>query len=372
MKRRTFLQSLLAGSTVLAGNGWKGKEACAVAPTRIEAGKKWYDWTTLPLEGRAWEGEERATPFGRFPKRWLEKIPSAVASLSTHSAGMAAHFQTNAKQIWLRCSVTDANLAMPHMPATGKSGFDLYGRDAGGNFRFIKNIVPKEGELLLGGNLPEEEREYLIYLPLYNGTRTMEVGLPEEASFSIITRKEKPILFYGTSIMHGACASRPGMPHAAILGRRLERSFWNFGFSGNGRMEEVMAAAFGELDPSVYVLDCLPNMNPSLVSERTVPFVRKLREKRPDTPILLVEDRVSPCSWIQSGQAEFHRQNQAALKASYEKLLEDGEKGLFYLSHELFLSEDGDGTVDNSHPTDYGFVCYANATEGILREILKG
>ncbi|MDO5112787.1 MAG: SGNH/GDSL hydrolase family protein [Planctomycetia bacterium] len=371
MKRRMFLQSVLAGSAVLAGNGWLGKETRGVEPARIAEGKKWYDWAKLPMEGRAWEGEERATPFGRFPKRWLEKVPSAVASLSTHSAGMVAHFQTNARQIWLRCSVTDTNLAMPHMPATGKSGFDLYGRDAAGKFRFIKNVVPKEGDLPLGENLPGDEREYLIYLPLYNGTRTMELGLPEEASFSLVTRQERPILFYGTSIMQGGCASRPGMAHASILGRRLDRAFWNFGFSGNGRMEEVMAEAFGELDPAVYVLDCLPNMNPTLVSERTVPFVRKLREKRPDTPILLVEDRVFPCSWIQSGRAEFHRQNQAALKSSYEKLLADGETGLHYLTHESLLSEDGEGTVDNSHPTDYGFICYANATEGILREILN-
>ncbi|MDO4583419.1 MAG: SGNH/GDSL hydrolase family protein [Planctomycetia bacterium] len=371
MRRRTFFQSVLAGTVVLAGNRWLGKETLAVEPVRSEDGKKWFDWAKLPLEGRAWEGEERATPFGRFPKRWLEQMPPAVASLSTHSAGMVAHFQTNAKQIWLRCAVTDANLAMPHMPATGKSGFDLYGRDTAGKFRFIKNVVPKEGDLPLGENLPGDEREYLIYLPLYNGTRKMELGLPENASFSLVERKEKPILFYGTSIMHGGCASRPGMPHAAILGRRLDRAFWNFGFSGNGRMEVVLAEAFGELDAAIYVLDCLPNMNPKLVSERTVPFVRKLREKRPDTPILLVEDRVFPNAWIYHGQADYHQRNQASLKSSYEKLLADGVPGLFYLSHESLLSEDGDATVDNSHPTDYGFLCYANAMEGILREMLE-
>ena len=100
----------------------------------------------------------------------------------------------------------------------------------------------------------------------------------------------KPLVFYGTSITQGGCASRPGMVHTAILGRWLDRPVINLGFSGNGTMDPEMADLMAELDPALYILDCLPNINAAQVAKRVVPFVRTLRKARPETPILLVED----------------------------------------------------------------------------------
>src|SRR5205823_11246646 len=94
--------------------------------------------------------------------------------------------------------------------------------------------------------------------------------------------RRKPVVFYGTSITQGGCASRPGMVHTAILGRRLDRPVINLGFSGNGKMEPELAALLAELDPAVYVLDCLPNLNAQEIRERVGPFVRTLRQARPE------------------------------------------------------------------------------------------
>src|SRR6185503_14185573 len=101
----------------------------------------------------------------------------------------------------------------------------------------------------------------------------------------------KPIVFYGTSITQGGCASRTGMVHTAIIGRRFERPVINLGFSGSGKMDPSVVELLAELDPAVYVIDCLPNLNATGVTERTAPLVRMLRKARPATPILLVEDR---------------------------------------------------------------------------------
>ena len=98
--------------------------------------------------------------------------------------------------------------------------------------------------------------------------------------------QDKPVIFYGTSITQGGCASRPGMVHTAILGRILERPVLNLGFSGNGKMEPEMANLLAELDPAVYVLDCVPNMVAAEITERVEPFVRALRSRHPETPIL--------------------------------------------------------------------------------------
>ncbi|MEZ6091654.1 MAG: SGNH/GDSL hydrolase family protein [Pirellulaceae bacterium] len=78
-------------------------------------------------------------------------------------------------------------------------------------------------------------REYALYLPLYNGVDTMRIGVAEGSRFETMSPRDKPIVFYGTSITHGACASRPGMVHTAILGRRFDMPVVNLGFSGNGK-----------------------------------------------------------------------------------------------------------------------------------------
>ncbi|MBE6425694.1 MAG: hypothetical protein E7029_06890 [Planctomycetaceae bacterium] len=376
MFRRDFLRTVLAGSAagLALNSGMTSADTAApLPPSNTADGKTWFDFEKLPLEGRAWENEERLRPYDRFPKRWMEKIPGGVRGNALHSAGMAAHFKTNSHQIWIRYENTRANLSMWHMAQVGVSGFDLYCRDEKGTWRYVNAVQKgKKAEVLIGTGIPDDgkEREYIMYFPLYNGVVKAEIGVTEGCSFSIVPVTKKPILFYGTSICHGACASRPGMPHPAVLSRRLDIPHWNFGFSGCGKMEEVMADAFAELDPCVYVLDCLPNMQPILVTERAFNFVKRLREKRPDTPIILVEDRRFPVSWINEERQNYHNANHAAMKKEYQRMLDAGIQGLSYIEGDLLLPPDGEGTVDNSHPNDYGFYWQANAMEPVMRKAL--
>ena len=132
------------------------------------------------------------------------------------------------------------------------SGLDLYGNDDQGIDRWVAVVRPdkKEIETAIAKDLAPGSRRYTLYLPLYNGVDSLEVGVPKGESFKAFApRKEKSILFYGTSIMHGACASRPGMAFPAILGRRLRRPTINLGLSGNGCMEAEVAALLAEQDP---------------------------------------------------------------------------------------------------------------------------
>ena len=133
-------------------------------------------------------------------------------------------------------------------------------------------------ETTLISDLAPGEREYAAYLPLYNGIESLEIGVPAGAKFAgLAPRAEKPIVFYGTSITHGACASRPGMVHTAILGRRFDRPVINLGFSGNGRMDPAVGELLTEIDAAVYVIDCLPNMQPADVTAKCIPLVKQLR-----------------------------------------------------------------------------------------------
>jgi hypothetical protein len=160
------------------------------------------------------------------------------------------------------------------------------------------------------------------------------------------------------------------MVHTAILGRRLDYPVINLGFSGNGRMESEMGPLFAELDPAVYVLDCLPNMGAAEVTERVAPFVQTLRKHHPDTPILLVEDRSYANAFLLPGSHQRNADSRAALKKAFEELTSAGVKSLYYLPGEHLIGDDGEGTVDSSHPTDLGFMRQAEAFEAALKPIL--
>jgi hypothetical protein len=302
-------------------------------------------------------------------------VRAPVWGLSRQSAGLCVRFVTDAAAIHARWTLTSNNLAMPHMPATGVSGLDLYVHMPDGRWQWVANGRPTQqtNTAALASGLPKGQREYLLYLPLYNGVSSVEVGLAKDAKLMKAPERpegaRKPIVFYGTSITQGGCASRPGMVHTAILGRRLNMPVINLGFSGNGKMEPEVTALIAEIDAAVYVIDCLPNMTPAEVAERTEPLVKALRKARPHTPILLVEDRTFANAAVFERSRQAHEARRAALRKGYDAL-KGGDENLHYLTGDKLIGDDGEGTVDGSHPTDLGFVRQADAFEAALKPLL--
>ena len=339
---------------------------------------RWIDARDLDVEGRAWN--DTKSFFDRLPARAEGKVPGAVWTLSQKSAGMCVRFVTDATALRFRWELTSPEvsmLALPHMPATGVSGLDVYAKTDSGQWRWLAVARPTQlsNQVEVVKDLSPGMREYLIYLPLYNGTKSLEIGIPETATLTKAgpwgPGLRKPIVFYGTSIQQGASASRPGMVHSSILGRRFLFPTINLGFSGNGKMEPIMAEFLAELDPSVYVLDCLPNMIASQVTERVEPFVRTLRQAHPQTPIVLVEDRRYPDGFLVPRRAKHNDDNHAALRAAFDRLKKSGVKNIYYIPGDDLLGNDGEGTVDGSHPTDLGFMRQADVFAKTLKPLLK-
>lgn len=324
----------------------------------------------IGLEGRGWDEVE--TPFDRLPLRAKGVVREQVWRLSTDSSGMFVTFRAATPAMRFEVELRQARLEMPHMPATGVSGVDLYAREADGPWRWV--FCPRPGAQTYSAELKglsPEPRTYRLYLPLYNGVSALRVAVPDGVELEPVSpRKSPPLVYYGTSIAHGACASRPGMSFVNILGRRLDVPVLNLGFSGNGRLEMELAALLAEVDARAYVLDCLPNLGPRQVAERTEPFVRALRAERPDVPIVMVEDRVNANARFLPGRMRHHEGNHAAFRAAFDKLSASGLRGLTYVRDAPFLGEDGEATVDGSHPTDLGMVRYADALEPILRPLV--
>jgi lysophospholipase L1-like esterase len=338
-------------------------------------GVRWFDVRPLGLEGQGWADVK--APFDRLPAKAEKTARPPVWGLSRHSTGLCVRFVTAAPAVHARWTVTNKNLAMPHMPATGVSGLDLYVRTEKG-WRWVANGRPADQTTTaqLAGGLPAGEKEYLLYLPLYNGVSAVEVGVPAGAAVKKAAPRPadraKPVVFYGTSITQGGCASRPGMVHTAILGRRFDRPVVNLGFSGSGTLDPDIAALLGELDAAVYVLDCLPNLTAPQVAERTVPFVKALRAAKPTTPVLLVEDRSYANAVVLPALAKRNADSRAALRKAFDELTAAGDRNLHYLAGDALIGDDGEGTVDGSHPTDLGFQRQADAFAPALAPLLRG
>ncbi|MBL8826389.1 MAG: SGNH/GDSL hydrolase family protein [Planctomycetaceae bacterium] len=338
-----------------------------------KTGVVWYDIKQLGVEGRGWN--ETLAYYDRLPAKAKGVVRDPVWNLSQHSAGMSVRFVTESQQISARWKLRSASLAMPHMPATGVSGVDLYARLPSGKWHWLAVGRPtaQENTQALTSELVPGEREYLLYLPLYNGVESVEIGIPKtQALLKAAPRKDpRPIVFYGTSITHGACASRPGMTYSAILGRWYDRSIINLGFSGNAKSEPEVASLLAELDPSVFVINPLPNMTATEVTERIGNLITTIRKARPNTPIVVCEDRTYANAVLVPKQRERNDTSRAALKIEYDKLLKAGIKGLYYVDGESQLALDGEDTVDASHPNDLGFMHQAEAMHKILGPLMK-
>ena len=371
--RRTLALALLLCSAVSVLVAQAPQTALPPQTPASEPALTWHDVTSWGVEGRAWPAAERKRWFDRFPATAEGKVTEAVWGLSRDSAGMLVRFRTDASTIWADYTLFRDRLALPNMTAIGASGLDLYAKDSAGRWRWVGVTRPaaKAVRQAIATGLAPGLREYMLYLPLYNGVDNLSLGVPPNARLETIApRTDPPIVFYGTSITQGASASRPGMVHTAILGRRLDRPIVNLGFSGNGRMDAAVGEYLATIDAALYVVDCLPNMAAADVKLKCVPLVKQIRSAKPNTPIVLVEDRRYTSAWILPERNRLHTDNHAALRECYTALQKSGVKGLFYLEGDDLLGDDAEASTDGSHPSDLGFVRQADRFEPVLRRAL--
>jgi acetyl esterase/lipase/ubiquinone/menaquinone biosynthesis C-methylase UbiE/lysophospholipase L1-like esterase len=339
---------------------------------RQKADIEWRDVRKATIEGQGWTDLKH--PFDRLPAKAEGLVRPPVWSLAQNSAGIAARFVTDAPELHFKWSLRRKTLALTHMPATGVSGIDIYVR-SGNGWRWLAAGMPLEAALnqksVIG--LTAQRREYMIYFPLYNGLDTLEIGLPAGAAFEPAPSRSnrRPIVFYGTSILQGGCASRTGMAYPSIIGRRFDWPTINLGFSGNGKTEPEMANLLAELDPAVYVMDSLPNLSPAETAERVPPFYRKLRSTHPDTPIVLVENVAYTDAPYVAARLKKYTEANGHLKAFYEKLISEGDRNVHYVPAADLLGDDGEATVDGTHPTDIGFARMADGVGRALEPLLK-
>ena len=307
-------------------------------------------------------------PFCAGEDQPLRRLPSdltkaevnagALSQAQCHSGG-AVLFRTDSPVIALRASATNLK-TMDRMPASGVFGYDLYERRPDGTERFINNTRVKDGTARVGGPLARGMADYILYLPLYSGAECLEIGVSPDASFETPTpqRLPKPIVFYGSSITQGGCASRPANTYTTMICRALDAPQVNLGFSGSACGEPAIARAIATLDASLLVIDYDHNA-PSVkfLADTHEPFFRIIREARPDLPVIFI----SRPDTMDGGVAP----RREVIRKTYENAVAAGDRNVYFIDGEALFGPGGQNfcTVDGTHPNDLGFY---RMYEGIL------
>ena len=335
--------------------------------TNIQREKiKFYDakCATVKLFGVWHDGEG----FRRVPKDVAEATNEGVQRLSTNTAGGRIRFITDSPYVILKVVYPSYHF-LSHMPKTGVSGFDLYVTEEGRE-NYKKTFIPLASTTFDGVvDFPDsKERCITINFPLYNDVREVYVGVHEEHNLKAAPdyKINVPMVFYGSSITQGGCASRPGNTYQAIISRRYNSDFVNLGFSGSAKGEAAMRDYVASLPMSAFILDYDFNApTDEHLLETHKPFYDSVRKAHPDIPIVMMARPV----FFNSPELE-SRNN--IIKATYDYARKNGDENVYFIpSASLMELCEDNGTVDGCHPTDLGFKSMANAVIKVLDNVFE-
>lgn len=325
---------------------------------------KFRDARTEPfkIHGVFYEGDR----FRRMPEAVAKTVSEGVYILHSNTAGGRLRFRTDSPYIAINVKMPTFG-RMSHFALCGSSGFDLYvdGRHCMSFLPPFDTVDGYENILELGTH---QMRDIMIHMPLYSDVSEFYVGLCEDAKIlePAPYKIEKPIVFYGSSITQGGCASRPGTAYQGFVSRDLDADFINLGFSGNARAEAEISQYIASLDMSAFVYDYDHNAPSIEHLERTHErMFLEIRSAQPTLPIIIMP---RPKHVLNNEEEK----RLAIIKKTYENAIARGDKNVYFISNSDLTAICGvEGTVDRTHPTDLGFFSMAAAVTNLLRKIFE-
>lgn len=339
--------------------------------TNIEKeGLKFYDSLQKPFKiyGVYMENGK----FRRMPETVAQEVNPGVLRLHTNCAGGRVRFRTDSPYVAISAeygSIGD----MPHFPLSGSAGFDMYIND-GDLEEYCRSFIPSR-------KLPQEShmealqefndvkmRDITINMPLYSSVKELYIGVDENAKLEAPTPyiDRKPIVYYGSSITQGGCASRPGNSYQAHISRRFNCDYINLGFSGNAKAEDAIIEYVKNLDMSIFVYDYDHNApDPEHLKNTHEKMFKAIRKANPQLPIIIMS---SP-KWILEGMWQERRD---IIEQTYNNAISAGDKNVYFLDGKALMAFcENNGTVDNCHPNDLGFFSMAKAVGDVIERIWK-
>lgn len=335
----------------------------------------WYDVRQAPFSLHGFH-EPYTTPyFGRVPADVAEATSDGVDKLSRESAGGRVRFSTDSPYIAIRAKYRAVGRSS-HLTLISTTGFDLY-IDGEFGSRYVKEFrMPYDMTDSYEQIVTLEEtslRSYTVNFPVHAVVESVEIGLKPQAVLQPAKpyRDLKPVVFYGSSIVHGTAASRPGCIYPAVLSRELNLDFRNLGFSGQAKGETALAQWMATLPMSVFVCDYDYNApTPEHLESTHYPLYETIRERNPDLPYIMI---TRPNYWTSPRAREDVLRRRDVVMRSYLRAREAGDKNVYFIDGMSFQTAPHtyELSVDGVHPNDAGFLRMADAIGTVIRHILE-
>jgi len=330
----------------------------------IKADIKFYDVKSEPFTvyGVLYENGK----FRRMPESVAKTVSDGVYRLHSNTAGGRVKFKTDSPYIAINTKMSNVG-KMPHFALAGSSGFDLYISE-----KYRASFVPPldlsdgyEGVIELGSR---KMREITINFPLYSDVNELYIGLSENAKIEKTEgyKIDTPIVYYGSSITQGGCASRPGNAYEAIVSQKLSVDHINLGFSGNAKAEKEISDYICSLNMSLFVYDYDHNAPTTQHLEATHErMFKEIRRAKPNLPIIMM----SRPKYILSSE---EKKRLEIIKRTYENAKDSGDNNVYFIDGKSLMKLCHDeGTVDACHPNDLGFFSMARAIIRVLKNEVK-
>ncbi|MBR5473341.1 MAG: hypothetical protein IKU82_05070 [Clostridia bacterium] len=333
--------------------------------TKIEReGLTFYDIDNEPfrIHGVYREGDR----YVRMPREFAEGINDSIKWLNGHTTGGRIRFVTDSPYIAMKLVVSGTS-KFSFFSITGLLGCDVYSGK-----QYFGTIIPPldtENEYENVINIPNpQEREYTINMPIYSCVHKVYIGIKEGSTLKPAGdyKNTKPIVFYGSSVTQGGCASRPGNTYPSIISRELDSDFLSFGFAGSAKGEEEIARHIAGREMSAFCYDYDYNAdNLEHYKATHEKFFKIIRAAHPDIPIIMT---TRPKKHLAPGEQE----RIDVMMTTYNNAVAAGDKNVYYIKGTDLLDDSiaEYALIENCHPNDCGFASMAQVLGEKLKEVL--
>lgn len=337
----------------------------------------WYEVTKSNFDIYGLPSEELDVLTRRIPVEIAKEISSpGIGGMSAYGAGARALFSTDSYFVSLRVEYGAG--AIPTVcNHIFTYGFDLYKSDETGVETFIATYRPpldfdrEKCDYTASTKNGGVMTQYTLNFPHFSAVKKLYIGIQKGKKIckGKKYKNEKPVVFYGSSITHGAAAGRPGNTYPNFISQKYNIDYVNLGFAGMARGEENMAKYIASLDMSVFVCDYDHNAYTlELLEETYYPFYRIIRDKHPNIPYIIVtrpDRRTNPRS--------DDEQRMAIIRSCYERAKAEGDENVYFINGDVFFEGEfrDSCTSDGCHPNDIGFMRMAEVIGELVNSVLE-
>jgi hypothetical protein len=332
--------------------------------------QRWVDARDLAIHG--YTKKSKQYPYYRFDYKPYN-LNSKLSTMAEEATGLYVTFKTNSSNISASWSIVPHRMR-DNMPIIMQRGLDLYTK-IDGEWRYVQaSRIPCDPAItsynkLLAKRLPKEEKEFMLYLPGWSEVKSLQIGIDEDATIEGIPSPFRhKVIVYGSSITHGAAASRAGLTYTAIMSRNLGIDFVNFGFAGLCMMQTEFLEILKSCEADAFLFDTFSNPSAKVIEARLPKFVEGLVKAHPGKPLIFMQSAIPLETCVDPGK-QAKRKLRFDTAARIMKVLQKQYKDVYFLDVPNVTGKDG--SVDNTHPNDLGFHRFVKAYQPKIAKILK-